>query len=202
MRTTATAAHLDAILDDIGTVVIEGAAAFAILRTDATDLHGRHLLQQRWTQMLVVAKQLRELHTALLQIHIQMAAKRGNQRLDFSAKVETPLTWRKIKIRGDALTPRIAAGVCSAWPGRRARIACLWSTLEQRLKTYDTQRSDRSPWGAQTLQRHRRRRRIRDREKERRDAHSPSSLAPYINRSPYSPMAQTATCSSGCLSSQ
>lgn len=75
MRTTATAAHLDAILDDIGTVVIEGAAAFAILRTDAADLHGRHLLQQRWTQMLVVAKQLRELYTALLQIHIQMAAK-------------------------------------------------------------------------------------------------------------------------------
>lgn len=100
MRTTATAAHLDAILDDIGTVVIEGAAAFAILRTDATDLHGRHLLQQRWTQMLVVAKQLRELYTALLQIHIQMAAKRGNQRLDFSAKVSTPLTWRKTKIRG------------------------------------------------------------------------------------------------------
>lgn len=85
MRTTATA-HLDAILDNIRTVVIEGAAAFAILRTDATDLHGGHLLQQRRTQMLVVSKQLRELNAALLQIHIQMAAKRGNQRLDFSAR--------------------------------------------------------------------------------------------------------------------
>jgi len=53
---------------------------------------------------------------------------------------------------GGVLTLRTVADVCLAWLGRPEHIACLWSRLEQRLKTYDTQRSDRSQWAAQTLE--------------------------------------------------